>query len=68
MRLFAIVVTAALLLTAAPLLAPTAAAGCDPRIPGTCVRELPCVFSVYNDPDCIVRNPCDPRYCDPWLP
>ena len=70
MRLLAIAVTAALLLTAAPLFAPAATAGpgCDPTVPGTCVQRLPCVFSFYNEPGCLVRNPCDPRYCDPWLP
>lgn len=69
MRIAALLVLGALLLTAAPLVAPTASAGgCDPRVPGTCVQELPCIVSVHNDPDCIVRNPCDPRYCDPAWP
>lgn len=67
MRIAAFLAISALLLTAAPLLAPTASAslGCDPRVPEVCV---PCVFSVYNQPGCIVRNPCDPRYCDPYWP
>ena len=69
MRIAALFVLGALLLTAAPLVAPTAAAdGCDPRVPGTCVQKVPCIVSVHYDPKCIIYNPCDPRYCDPWLP
>ena len=62
MRIAVLFVLGALLLTAAPLAVPTASA-CQPVT--NCV---PCVFSFHNDPGCIVRNPCDPRYCDPWLP
>lgn len=62
MRIVTLLAATALLLTAAPLLAPPASA-CQPVT--NCV---PCVFSFYNEPGCIVRNPCDPRYCDPWLP
>jgi hypothetical protein len=62
MRIVTLVLVAGLLLTAAPLLAPTASA-CDPNVPGTCVK---CVYGYTSD--CIVRNPCDPRSCDPYWP
>ena len=68
MRIAALFVLGALLLSAAPLVAPTASAGCNENVPGLCVIDPPCVVSLYNDPDCLVRNPCDPRYCDPAWP
>lgn len=64
MRLAALFLLGALLLAAAPLAAPTASA-CQPVT--SCV-DPPCVFSFHNDPECIVRNPCDPRSCDPRWP
>ena len=30
-------------------------------------EAAPCVFSYTNEPGCIVPNPCDPRFCDPFI-
>lgn len=66
MRTTTLLLTA--LLVGSAVLAVAPAAEARPCVQDTCVGDEICVFSPYNEPGCLVRNPCDPRYCDPWLP
>jgi hypothetical protein len=62
----AVALSILVLASLAPTLAvPTAAADtCTPLDQVACV---PCVFSVHNSGHCLVRNPCDPYTCRPWI-
>lgn len=62
MRTLAIATLVLLALTAAPALLPAA----DDLAPVGSAQAAKCIYG-YT-PDCIIYNPCNPAYCDPYWP
>lgn len=74
MRLTALALTTLVLATTALAAAPAAEAAppcwytpLDDK--PECVTEYVAGICVYGyNPDCLIYNPCNPWYCDPWWP
>ena len=74
MRLTALLLTTTLLAATAITFVPAASAAppcwyapVDEKL--NCLRQEVKEICVYGySPDCLVYNPCNPTYCDPWWP